>query len=69
MIVYLLEVFCFLPFEISWLNDKTLTLNGANDCLYLSFSTNTTNLNGPAWPAGGALDIAIWLTEEPNPQN
>jgi len=58
-----------LLFQISWLNDKALTLNGANDCLYLSFATNTTNLNGPAWPAGGAIDIAIVLTEEPNPQN
>jgi hypothetical protein len=58
-----------LAFQLSWLNDRALTLNGANDCLYISLAATTSAVSGPAWPAGGALDIAIWLTEEPNPQN
>jgi hypothetical protein len=56
-------------FEISWLNDKAMTLNGANDCLYISMAATTAALSGPAWPAGGAVDITVWLTEEPNPLN
>ena len=44
-------------FQFSWLNEQPLTLRGTSDFLCL-------NLAGAAWPAGGALDIAIALTEE-----
>lgn len=50
--------------QLSWLNDAAPTLIGANDCLYVTFATNTTNLTGPAWPSGGVIDFELTLTEE-----
>jgi hypothetical protein len=43
--------------QYSWYNDKAIVLRGANDALCL-------NLNGAAWPAGGALDINVVWSEE-----
>jgi len=43
--------------QYSWLNDKAPILRGVNDCLCI-------NLGGLAWPAGGALDVNIVLSED-----
>lgn len=51
-----------LLFQYSWLNDKAPILRGPTDTLCL-------NLGGAAWPAGGALDVNIVLSEDLNPQN
>jgi hypothetical protein len=48
--------------QYSWLNDKAPILRGPADCLCL-------NLAGAAWPAGGALDINIVLSEDTNASN
>jgi hypothetical protein len=44
-------------FQYTWLNEKAPTLRGLNDFFCL-------NLGGIAWPAGGALDMQIYMTEE-----
>ena len=44
-------------FQWSWLNDKAPLLKGVNDFIAL-------NLGGAAWPAGGALDIGLVLSED-----
>lgn len=46
-----------LALDWAWRSDKAPVLNGANESLCL-------NVNGAAWPAGGALDIQIVWTEE-----
>lgn len=44
-------------FQWSWLNDKAPLLKGVSDFIAI-------NLGGAAWPAGGALDIALVLSED-----
>lgn len=46
-----------LALQYSWMNDKAPILRGVNDCLCI-------NLGGLAWPAGGALDVNIVLSED-----
>ena len=43
--------------QYAWLNEKAITLRGTSDFICI-------NLGGAAWPAGGALDIQIVVTEE-----
>ena len=46
-----------LLFQYAWQMDQAFVLRGVSEFL-------AVNLGGAAWPAGGALDISIALTEE-----
>ena len=43
--------------QYTWLNEQGLTLRGVNDFICI-------NLGGAAFPAGGAMDMQIYMTEE-----